>query len=735
MKNILFISVAFLIIFPSYLSPLLAENTDGNITDNPNIEERVEKGDKNDNVNNEFEMLMEKIRQDFKSNPSIDSELDKFDNDSGLFVDVDYSSIQRTHWPPLVHIDRLYDFAFAYTNPQNKYYKDEALFDKIRKGLEYWHNRNPWCHNWWYNQIAEPQKLGVLLIQMRSGDRQLPEELENKILERMKTDGGDPAKWTGANRTDIALHWIYRACLLKDSKTLEYAMNNVYSPIVYTTKEGFQYDNSNFQHGRQLYIGGYGDEILKGVTQVAMYAHGTRFSIPEDKLQIISKFMRETYYPAIRGKYMLFDVMGRSVSRPGVPDKSFTSLFARRMAVLDKEHANEYSDIIERLEGRKPSGYAVRPFHTHYFRGDYTLHVRPGYTFDVRMVSTRTMRCEYGNGENLKTYFMSDGCTNIVRRGDEYDGIFPVWNWSRIPGVTSPQMDDIPLAKSDWQTPGISEFAGGVSDSIYGVTTYAYYDDYKGINTGARKSWFFFDDEIVCLGSGINSSSDKDIYTTVNQTLLNGEPVISCNGKSKMILGGNNCVDNPQWVMHDSIAYIFPYGGKVISTTSLQTGTWYDINNSINDKSKIEKEVFTLCIDHGTKPQNGKYSYIVAPNMKNEKDIKQYIRKNNINILSNSDDIHCVAHKSLGIYEAVFFNPGELEADNIRIKVDRPCALIIKGLASGHPIIHVADPGQKTDKIRIEIQFSKGKHKTSHSVEFVPSVNPVYLGATQSFRL
>ncbi|MGG6548554.1 UNVERIFIED_CONTAM: chloramphenicol resistance protein, partial [Prevotella sp. 15_C9] len=84
---------------------------------------------------------------------------------------------------------------------------------KIQKGLEYWHERNPWCHNWWYNQIAEPQRLGILLIQMRTGEKQLPTELEKKILERIEKDGGHPAKWTGANRTDIALHWIYRACL------------------------------------------------------------------------------------------------------------------------------------------------------------------------------------------------------------------------------------------------------------------------------------------------------------------------------------------------------------------------------------------------------------------------------------------------------------------------------------------------------------------------------------------
>ena len=90
----------------------------------------------------------------------------------------------------------------------------------------------------------------------------------------------------------------------------------------------------------------------------------------------------------------------------------------------------------------------------------------------IHILSTRTMRCEYGNGENLKTYFMSDGCTNIVTQGNEYANIFPAWNWRRIPGTTAPQLDTIPMAASDWQTRGTSTFAGGVSDSIYGCLLY-----------------------------------------------------------------------------------------------------------------------------------------------------------------------------------------------------------------------------------------------------------------------
>ncbi len=681
--------------------------------------------------NNDFEVLMQKIRIDFAKNPSIDEALKKYNEADGSFTDVDYGSIQRTNWPPLEHIDRLYNFVFAYTNPSNKHYKDQNLFTKIQQGLEYWHERNPWCHNWWYNQIAEPQRLGILLIQMRTGEKQLNKELENKILERIKTDGGNPAKWTGANRTDIALHWIYRACLSENEADLKFALENVYNPIVYTTKEGFQHDNSYFQHGQQLYIGGYGDEILKGITQIAMYTKGTQYAIPQDKLALLSKFMRETYYPTIRGQFMLFDVLGRGVSRPGVTKKTHTALFAKRMVELDPAHADEFKEIIARLDGKQPADYALKAKHTHYFRGDYTLHVRPTYTFDVRMASTRTARCEYGNGENLKTYFMSDGCTNIVVDGNEYDEIFPVWNWTRIPGTTAPQVDEIPMAASDWQTPGTSTFAGGVSDSLYGASAYSYTDSYAGINTSARKAWFFFNDEVVCLGAGIHSTSSYPIFTTINQCLSSTENAIVCQkGKISAINEGTSDYSSPEWILHNKVGYILPDGQQVVATNQLQTGSWYDINHSTS-KGITQKKVFTLCLNHGITPERATYAYIVVPGIQSPEEMKSYRRKNDLEILANTEDVQVVRNKKDDIWQMVFYNAGEFTGKGMTVKTSKGCALIIKNIDKNKAEVHIADPAQSRSDITVNI--CTGKRSGTVNCDF--SNSDVYAGRTQAFEI
>lgn len=682
-----------------------------------------------DQRNNDYEMFMEKIRNTTIKNPSIDKNLALF-QENGSFSDIDYDDTQMTNWTPIKHIERLSDFGYAYTNEKNKYYQNEDLYQKIVKGLEYWYDVDSESDNWWHNQISEPQKLGVLLIQMRIGKKQIPQELETKILKRIQETGGDPAKWTGANRTDIALHWIYRSCLTQNEADLKTAIDNVFNPVVYTTEEGFQHDNSYFQHGEQLYIGGYGDEILKGVTQVASYALGTQYQLDKEKVELLSKFMRETYYRTVRGQNMSFDVVGRSVSRPGLLNKRTTATYAKRMIDIDPTHADEYKAIIARLNRKQPADYQVTASHTHYFRGDYSLHVRPQYNFDVRLASTRTKKCEYGNKENLKTYFMSDGCTNITQTGDEYFNIFPVWNWCHIPGTTAPQLEKVPMDPKAWGVLGTSTYAGGVSDSIYGATAYAYMDTNPEVNTGAKKSWYFFDNEVVCLGAGIQSTSTYPVHTTVNQCFLKGGIMVDKGDKEETLANGSHTLQAPQWVLHDKIGYFFPQKEEVFLTAQTQSGRWYDINTS-KSKKEEKMDVFTLGINHGVGPKDGSYAYIVVPGKTSAQEMKAYQKKNAIEILSNNPKIQAVRNTKLNVWMVTFFEAGTFTHKELSVTVDKPCILMIKDITSKSANLHIADPEQTQSPIQVELKI--GKKKQTLTADFTQT--GIYAGATKQYTV
>lgn len=238
----------------------------------------------------------------------------------------------------------------------------------------------------------------------------------------------------------------------------------------------------------------------------------------------------------------------------------------------------------KRIQGNKKQDYKVEPYHKQFYCADYTLHQRKDYSFNIRTVSVRTKRTETGNGENLYGQFLADGATNIQQRGNEYYNIMPVWEWDKIPGITCRDYSDNLPAKIEWGEAGSTDFVGGVSDGKYGCSVYEM--NYNAVN--AKKAWFFFDKEIVCLGAGINSLAEENISTTLNQCWLNGK--VSTNA-GKIESEENIKSDNLSWVWHDRIGYYFLENTKAVLSTVNQKGSWKYINKGYSDAGVDRKSV------------------------------------------------------------------------------------------------------------------------------------------------
>ncbi|MDR0833309.1 MAG: polysaccharide lyase 8 family protein [Candidatus Symbiothrix sp.] len=628
-----------------------------------------------DAAKNPFDVIMQRIQASEWENVTTIKALDarvagllSTIQDDGSWADIPLTNRAQTGWLPINHLNRVKNMVLAYTLTGSAYKDNPDLYTKISAALELWHTKNPTSTNWYYQQIGTPQRVGIILILLRAGAKQEHRSLETNMLNRMKTDGGRPDQsgslGTGANKIDIATHWVYRACLTENADDLEFGTTQVYLPVAFTTGEGLQNDFSYQQHGPQFYTGGYGQSYIRAVTNMVTYTAGTPYAIPDEKLAILNGFTQE-YARMIRGNRFLYNVLGRGNTRKGGLNQSLVT--------------NTFKETPKK--------------HTHYYRSDYTLYTSPEYTFDVRMVSTRTYRNENGNDEGLKGYFLADGATTIVIDGDEYLDIFPTWDWSKIPGVTAPQRTSIPRP-APWGTYGKSTFAGGVSDSIYGVTAFAYTDPDYGINTSAKKAWFFFGNEVVCLGANIQSTAAEVINTTVNQTLLKGDVIVS---------------DNMEWVWHNKIGYVFPEGGNLKLSNNEQSGTWKSINTS-QASDTVKKDVFTLWFDHGIKPANANYAYIVVPNV-DAAALKAY-DKTTIEIVVNSDTVQAVRHKALGITELVFYKAATYTNGNFTLTVDTGCALILKDEETANIKVHGSDPSQSAAEIKLRVvspAFPAGK--------------------------
>ncbi|WP_018626138.1 polysaccharide lyase 8 family protein [Niabella aurantiaca] len=625
-------------------------------------------------------------------------------NSDGSWPDIRYDDRSATLWLPVTHLDRIRLFAAGYSNPRSAYAGDETLFRLICNGLQYWCRVSPRSNNWWHNDINTPQRMGQLLAMMQFGKKQLPSALQEAALKIME-ETRSSFDFTGANKLDIALHNICRAAIRRNGHLLQTAVQEAFQPIAFTTGEGLQNDYSYLQHKEQLQISSYGLVFLTGSYRVASWLAGTRYAIPETKRRLLDHYFFNTFARTLRSSYTDYNIEGRGISRPNGLDKTkiaddndVAGLFSNILSV-SPDRAQELAAIKARLLQQQPPSYKIVPSHTHFWRGDYTLHLRPGYSFNVRTVSGRTIRTESGNGENMLGTVLPDGSVNLVRRGNEYLNIMPAWEWDKIPGVTARNYDTAVTMKKDWGIYGSTDFTGGVTDSVYGVTAYTL--NYDGV--GAKKSWFFFDQEIVCLGAGITSGAPQTITTAINQAWTNGDVFVQNNGRV-LPVGKKAGFTHAGWVWHDSIAYLFPGAQNIFVANTIQSGNWSQINYS--QKGEVKGRVFKLWIGHGRMPRDASYEYIVVPGI-SRKTLQTY-KKQNIRILSNTKELQAVAQKELGIIQAVFYTPGSIRSGDVQLTAAQPCMVQVCGLHSGNIKISVADPTQQLKTTTLELRTPKG---------------------------
>ncbi|MSS71887.1 MAG: hypothetical protein EXS64_10410 [Candidatus Latescibacteria bacterium] len=298
-----------------------------------------------------------------------------------------------------------------------------------------------------------------------------------------------------------------------------------------------------------------------------------------------------------------------------------------------------------------------------------------------------------GCDEGQKSHHMADGCNLILRTGREYEDIFPVWDWQKIPGTT---VELGPEVSGDPKRKGTTAFVGGVSDGDYGL----FACDFARDGLTARKAWFFFDATFVCLGAGITCPSDHAVVTTLNQCLLRGGVTISANGNTWSPGRGDRGFERAAWVHHDGVAYIFPEETPVHLRNDVQKGSWKRISLQSSDE-EIARDVFKLWIDHGRSPEGATYAYYVAPGL-SLADTPSYVARPGVEILRNDPDLQAVRHA--GVTGIAFYTPGSLKAaDSLRVTVDRACLVLLRERA-GVLIASVSNPENEAMIVNMTVE-------------------------------
>ena len=337
-------------------------------------------------------------------------------------------------------------------------------------------------------------------------------------------------------------------------------------------------------------------------------------------------------------------------------------------------------------------------------------HRRDNWLVSVHGQSKYAWGSERQSKVNCFGFFQGLGGMDILAGGDpvsvEGSGQQSAgWDWRRYEGTTAPQ---IPLAQIDesWRsqshTHSPETFVGGLShQGRHGIFAMEVNQALAGEKTlRGKKSWFFSDDQVLCLGSDI--SCDEAAYPTQTTLCQKGLPrneagvfvPTALDGAEFSAFPEERTLDeaNHHWFLDvQHTGYVLPAGQKHTVARRHQESREY------RDQGDTEGDFLTAWIDHGEAPDGATYEYLVEVRSSPEA-MARLAAQPPYRVIQRDEAAHIVWHTASARWSCVFYVPQEVSphaaaAETLPIKaVDRPCLAMAEAVHGGQLHLSVADP-------------------------------------------
>jgi hyaluronate lyase len=472
------------------------------------------------------------------------------------------------------------------------------------------------------------------------------------------------------------------------------------------------------------------------------FMQGTAFEFTEDCVNNQYRWMFENFRHQIFYKYFSAGTAGRGVTRGEAETGAIKDLicnYVKMRSYAPDEWKGKFDSLIRRLMHNTGSDYssfhAMWPHLAKYcidiYNDDSVIpdedylvtrvwnrmaraaHHNKHYGAALVMSSDTIHKYESINGENQRGWYFSDGFLMLYphektrNHGKEF---FLYSNPYLRTSVTANTAERVAKCIHPSIQNG-SPYAGGVECGKYGSAGFVlkYKDGFtQGTFTNANdskitanKSWFFFDNEIVCLGSDITDKS--------------GTPVITC-------------IDNCQWLEGESLsvegkayspAEETEISGKYAHFTGIGGYVFFD-DNKVKYKKATHNNLFKaedtqtydfleIVMHHGIGDEklNGAYAYAYLPASSEEK-TASYSKNPDIEILSLTKNVHAVYEKNLGILAVNFFDADKFEGKGYSIEAKTVSSLMIE-----NGTLYLSDPTGKLDFVELTVNGKSISQKTS----------------------
>ncbi len=639
----------------------------------------------------EVQTLRERIYEEYYNNSTGNAGHLSTLQSNGLWADINYADRSITNWDPIKHLQRIRAMAKSYSAIADKQSTSaQQLLVGIENALNAWYNGNYRSDNWFFNDIGQQREIGPILA--LSHNHLQPSTITKACAYLTVKQISPGVNHSGTNLVWMASMVMIRGAVQNDLTLIAQSVAQIGSTVnpVVKGREGIQKDNAYLYHGLQIYNGGYGNWFINDVSLWFYLTRGLSIGFSVADIGYLRGLILDGDQWMIRRGQYDFGTTGRNITRRWQIASSGLKTPAERMKGIDPENSTRYQALIDHINGSKNDNLVGNK---QFFRSDYMIQRRPGYFLSVKMCSSRTNGTEFMNGENAKGYWLPFGATCLMKDAAEYNSIFPLWDWTKVPGVTSAE-----------ETPAFgvvlnqsTSFVGGVSNGSSGVATM----DQNTRSVTAKKAWFMFDNETVALGAGITSINANSITTSLAQSVKRNHVYVNDKFANEAIGGSHNKVKT---IWHDNVAYVFPDSTNIKLTNSFKVGAWFDINTS-QPKDVITNEIFNPWIDHGKNPSNASYTYIIVPEI-TRTNLPAYVADMSVTVLQNNAQIQAVTHSVQKLTGIVFYIAGQLKIDNgLSISVNQPCAVLVD--QSSEPTkISISDPMQNKVSIAVTLNFT-----------------------------
>ncbi len=702
-------------------------------------------------VSNDYKDVLNQYKQYKAAYPNEDVEHKLF----GIEVIKEYWAGERA---TQTFYEKVYALAKGYGMIGSDFYHSEEVLDAIIYCLEYGYKfyygpsliEYGAYGNWWQWQIGIPMNMIPALVIIE--DKLTAEQIEKYLMVFDHYVPYPSAK--GGNKIWLSRLSILSAALRKNAFDLcvniEY-MNDLFDYIDnYVEDEGgFFKDGSFIQHTYYAYTSGYGGNYMGDLPQMMYYLSGSRFFPQQENVVNHYDWVIDAFRPIIYEDCIMAAMAGRNVGRHAsesskgtvanmllihyyAPDEIKTKL-EPTIAYFMKCFNTDFSDnvvfpmiayakeLAAKLENTQVEQYEITKVFGMMAR---VVHQGPKYGACLSLSSTDIGKYEAINNENRVGWYHGDGMLQIYTDGYSFDGNFYSFaNPKLMPGTTANSAERVATTFGNVLF-NASPYAGGAARDKYGAVGFILdyncgeHTTFKNVAASAtiyaKKSYFFFDNEIVCVGSDISDESGTEVKTVLENRFWRptGETITLINGDYSL-----TPITTPSTVettLEKRALHFTNMGGYVILNDYGASLEYKKASNSYNGTTgykdaelpsnlKNNREFFELYLNHGKGDKDGKlqstrYFYAYLPEATVEQTV-EYSSNPNVELLK-INKAHAVLEKELDIVASNFFENTTVTVDskfaqytNVKsISAQTICSVIVEKGEDGAYTISVADP-------------------------------------------